>query len=204
MVCPTYRTKGDRPCADLRQPEDAVAVVMPADHIRFHSIACAHGGHVCVGIRGSAIMERETAWNPNQHQVQMGWLEKCRLSFPVQPHITHEANGCVYRLDNVAFQGRKLVMAKSINRILNNRVDSIGDARVMCSFNDTAGGAQPLGHARLNGGLEFSVGRFQRHRRANGRVELRKPFDRVHLQALGLLQGRARRFERPIHVRGIA
>jgi hypothetical protein len=114
----------------------------------------------------------------------------------VRPHITHEANGCVYRLDNVAFQGRKLVMAKSINRILNNRVDSIGNERVMFSFNDIASGAQPLGHARLNGGLEFSVSRFQRHRRANGRVELRKLFDSVHLQALGLLQERARRFRR--------
>ena len=117
-----------------------------------------------------------------------GWPEKCRLSFPARPHITHEANGCVYRLDNVTFQGRKLVMAKSINRILNNRVDSISNERVMFSFNDIASGAQPLGHARLNGGLEFSVSRFQRHRRANGRVELRKPFDSVHLQALGLLQ----------------
>ena len=106
-----------------------------------------------------------------------GWPEKCRLSFPVRPHITHEANGCVYRLDNVAFQGRKLVMAKSINRILNNRVDSISNERVMFSFNDIASGAQPLGHARLNGGLEFSVSRFQRHRRANGRVELRKLFE---------------------------
>ncbi|MBI1868421.1 MAG: hypothetical protein HYS06_09040 [Methylocystis sp.] len=53
----------------------------------------------------------------------------------------------------------------------------LDDQRGAPSFDDNASRLQTLGHARVNRRDEFSIRRLQRHRRANGCVELMKLFD---------------------------
>ena len=128
------------------------------------------------------IMERETAWNAKQHQIQIVADRKCRLSILlVSRHRDYNANGRVDRLDSVAFY--RSIPSKRINRILNDLVHCIRDERAARCLDSDPSHTQAFNYTCLNGRDELGVSSFQCFCPVDGCVELAEVVDAVHLHA---------------------
>jgi len=130
----------------------------------------------------AVIMERETAWNAKQHQIQIVADRKCRLSILlVSRHRDYNANGRVYRLDSVAFY--RSIPSKRVNRILNDLVHCIRDERAARCLDSDPSHTQAFNYTCLNGRDELGVSSFQCFCPGDGCVELAEVVDAVHLHA---------------------